>query len=83
MFGDTNSARYPNYYEFSVRGERRFAWGPLSMAWYAEVLNVTNATNIFATIYDNKGAYATGEPPGEAAFNHLPIRPFLGIRGEY
>ena len=82
VFGATNSARYPNYYEFSLRGERRFLWGPLSMAWYVEVLNVTNATNVFATLYDT-GDYAADKEPTEGAFNHLPIRPFLGIRGEY
>lgn len=82
VFGETNSGRYPGYYELSLRAERHFKWGPLAMAWYAEVLNVTNAQNLFATVYD-AGDFTAGTEPGTGAFNHLPIRPFLGIRGEF
>jgi hypothetical protein len=82
IFGSTNSARYPPFYEASIRAERHFRWGELSMAWYAEVLNVTNAQNVFANIYSS-GDFDRGELPTQSAFRHLPIRPFLGIRGEY
>jgi hypothetical protein len=64
-----------------VRGERRFQFAGLQMAWYAEVLNLTNASNVALT-YDS-GDFAGGVPPQQGSFNHLPIRPFLGIRGEY
>jgi hypothetical protein len=33
-------------------------------------------------MYD-EGDPATGTLPKRGAFNHLPIRPFLGLRGEY
>ncbi len=82
VFGETNSARYGGYYDLSVRVEKRFTLGPLAMAWYVEALNVTNAKNIFATVYSD-GDFAAGTLPEEGSFNHLPIRPFLGIRGEY
>ena len=82
IFGDTNSARYSNYFDLSLRLEKRFTAGPLRLAWYAELLNVTNATNIFALTYD-RGDPASGKEPVAGAFNHLPIRPFLGVRGEY
>ena len=52
------------------------------MEWYAELLNTTNATNLFALTYGS-GDYAANTPPVAGSFNHLPIRPFLGIRGEY
>lgn len=82
VFGATNSDTYPPFLEGSARVERRFRMGPLRAAWYAEVLNVTNARNVFAYMYDD-GTPATGELPERAAFHHLPIRPFLGIRAEY
>ncbi len=82
VFGETNSARYGGYYDLSIRAEQRFKLGPLAMAWYVELLNVTNARNIFAAVYDD-GDFASGALPQESSFNHLPIRPFLGVRGEY
>ena len=82
VFADTNSARYPGFYEISARAERRFRLGPLDMAAYLEVMNLTNSTNLFARIYDT-GDYAAGTEPKSGAFNHLPIRPFLGVRAEY
>ncbi len=82
IFGATNSARYPTFFEASVRVQRRFSAWALPMAWYAELLNVTNAQNEFAQIY-GKGDFAGGVPPVAGTFNHLPIRPFLGVRGEY
>ena len=82
VFGETDSARYPSFFEASARVERRFSFSGLSMAWYAEVLNFTNASNVFALTYDS-GDYANRVEPEPGAFNHLPIRPFLGVRGEY
>lgn len=82
QFADTNSGRYPGFYELNLRAEQRFRLGPLQMAWYAEVLNVTYSNNVFAYTYD-KGNYAAGQEPQRGELNHLPIRPFLGLRGEY
>jgi TonB family protein len=82
VFGATNAALYPAFYELSVRVDKRFQWGPVEMTWYAEVLNVTNAQNVFAWTYD-AGDFANNTPPEQGRFNHLPIRPFLGLRGEY
>ena len=81
VFGDTNSQRYAGFFEASARAERQFRFAGLKMAWYAEVLNLTNTSNIFALTYDS-GDYAHGVLPQQGSFNHLPIRPFLGIRGE-
>ncbi|WP_158502462.1 TonB family protein [Vitiosangium sp. GDMCC 1.1324] len=82
VFGATNSAQYPNFLEGSVRVERRFNMGPLRGAWYAEVLNVTNAQNVYAYLYDT-GTPNEGVLPVQSEFNHLPIRPFLGLRADY
>ena len=62
--------------------ERRFQWGPLSWAVYGELLNATNTTNVYTWLYGS-GDFAAGVEPARTAFNHLPIRPFLGIRAEY
>ena len=77
-----NGNRYPGFYEFNARAERRFRVGPLDMAVYLEVLNLTNSTNLFARLYD-QGDFAKNIEPQSGAFNHLPIRPFLGMRAEY
>jgi hypothetical protein len=82
QFGATSSATYPFFFELSLRGERRFQWGPVACAVYFEVLNVTNTMNVFSYSY-SKGDFANGVEPTRGAFNHLPIRPFLGLRGEY
>ncbi len=81
VFGETNSQRYTGFFESSARVERQFRFAGLKMAWYAEVLNLTNAANIFALTYDS-GDFAHNVLPQQGSFNHLPIRPFLGIRGE-
>jgi TonB family protein len=82
VFGPTDSARYPAFYEASVRAQREFRAGPIQMTVYLEVLNVTDAQNVFATVYSG-GDYASGMPPVASNFYHLPIRPFLGVSGEY
>ncbi len=82
VFGPTNGSRYPGFYEISARAERRFRLGPLDLAAYLEVLNVTNSTNLFARIYD-QGNFGGNVEPASSSFNHLPIRPFLGVRAEY
>lgn len=85
-FEATNSARYPAFYEISLRGERRFTIGPVKLAVYAELLNITNSTNVFTYLYDN-GPVEMGAPqpdePARNQINHLPFRPFLGLRSEY
>jgi hypothetical protein len=81
-YGRTSGDRYPFFFELGLRGEHRFQWGPLQMALYAEVLNVTNTMNVFSWVYGT-GDVANGVMPNQGKFLHLPIRPFLGIRGEY
>jgi hypothetical protein len=81
-FGQTDSQTYPFFFEANLRGERRFTVGPLSCAVYLELLNVSNTMNVFSYIYGS-GDYANGVQPTRGRFNHLPIRPFLGIRAEY
>jgi TonB family protein len=82
VFGDTNSDRYPWFYEASIRVQRRFKLGPVPMSWYVELLNLSNARNVFTYVYDN-GDPVKGVAPSEGIFYHLPIRPFLGVSGEY
>jgi hypothetical protein len=81
-FGTTDSGRYPFFFELNLRGEYRFEVGPVSCAVYLEVLNVTNTMNVYSWVY-GAGDVTGGVPPTQGRFNHLPIRPFLGIRGEY
>ncbi|MBK7862356.1 MAG: TonB-dependent receptor [Archangiaceae bacterium] len=81
-FGGVNSDRYPLFYELSIRAEYRFNLGPLKMAVYAEVMNLTNSTNVFSYIY-GLGDPKNGVLPDRGVVNHLPIRPFLGLRAEY
>ncbi len=82
VFGGTNANRYPGFYEFNGRAERRFRIAPFDLAVYLEVLNVTNSTNLFAHLY-SEGDFKTNVEPVASPFNHLPIRPFLGVRAEY
>jgi TonB family protein len=82
VFGETSSETYPFFFELNLRGERRFSVGPVACAVYLEVLNVTNTMNVFSYIYGS-GDYAAQVAPTRGRFNHLPIRPFLGVRGEY
>jgi hypothetical protein len=81
-FGDTSSATYPFFFELNLRGERRFQVGPVQCAVYLEVLNVTNTMNVYSYLYGT-GDFANGVTPTRGAFNHLPIRPFFGVRAEY
>ena len=85
VFGRTSGDRYPFFLELGVRGEHRFNIGPLSCAFYVEVLNVTNTMNVFSWVY-GPGSFKMDEAPVEpnrGRFTHLPIRPFLGMRAEY
>ena len=82
VFGRTSGERYPFFFELNLRGEYRFHIGPLSCAFYAEVLNVTNTMNVFSWVY-GPGDFENGTMPTQGRFTHLPIRPFLGIRAEY
>lgn len=82
VWGRTSGERYSVFFELNLRGEYRFEVGPVSCAVYAEVLNVTNTMNVFSWVY-GEGDLANGVMPNQGRFNHLPIRPFLGLRGEY
>ncbi|MBX7115414.1 MAG: TonB-dependent receptor [Myxococcaceae bacterium] len=82
LFGERSSATYPFFFELSLRGEYRFTWGPLPCAVYLELLNATNTMNVFSYNY-SPGDFANGVEPQRGAFNHLPIRPFIGFRAEY
>ncbi len=81
-FGDTSSATYPFFFELNLRGERRFQVGPVQGAVFAELLNVTNTMNVYSYLYGS-GDFANGVTPTRGSFNHLPIRPFFGVRVEY
>jgi TonB dependent receptor len=81
IFGPTNGARFPDYFESSIRAEKQFRVGTLQLAWYAELLNVTNTQNVFIYTY-GKGDFANDVEPDRGTFNHLPIRPFFGLRCE-
>lgn len=81
IFGPTNGARFPDYFEMSMRVEKPFHLGSLQLAWYAELLNVTNTQNVFIYTY-GKGDFANNVEPDRGTFNHLPIRPFFGVRCE-
>ncbi len=81
-YGRTSGDRYPFFFELGLRGEHRFQWGPLQMALYAEVLNLTNTMNVFSWVYGS-GDPAMGVEPNRGRFLHLPIRPFIGLRAEY
>ncbi|MBL8952459.1 MAG: TonB-dependent receptor [Myxococcaceae bacterium] len=86
-FAAINSERYPWFYELSLRGEYRWNFGPVKMAFYAEVMNVTNAMNAFTYIYGSGTTDPTAPggvmQPERGQVNHLPIRPFIGVRAEY
>lgn len=77
-----NDGRLGSFHEASVRAERWFRFNAWRMVVYAELLNVTNHSSVYVYMYD-EGDPATGTLPKRGAFNHLPIRPFLGLRGEY
>jgi hypothetical protein len=81
-FGTTSSERYPFFLEVSARGEHRFVWGPLTCAFYLEVLNLTNTMNVFSWVY-GPGDITKDIEPTRGRFTHLPIRPFFGFRVEY
>jgi hypothetical protein len=81
-YGRTSGDRYPFFFELGLRGEHRFQWGPLQMALYAEMLNLTNTMNVFSWVYGS-GDPAMGVEPNRGRFLHLPIRPFIGLRAEY
>ncbi len=83
-FAPINSQRYPWFYELSVRGEYRFNLGPVKAAFYLEVMNVTNAQNAFSYIYGVGDTDPNHQIiPERGVINHLPIRPFIGVRAEY
>jgi TonB family protein len=81
-YGPPDIYRYPPFYELSFRGERRFIAGPIHLSVYAEILNVTNSMNVFTYLYSS-GTPPNGPLPVRGEVDHLPIRPFLGLRGEY
>jgi hypothetical protein len=38
--------------------------------------------NVYSYLY-GAGDFANGTTPTRGSFNHLPIRPFFGVRAEY
>ncbi len=80
--GALNADRLTPTHDLSARVEwwyRRPEW---RMTVYAELLNALNEKSVYVYSYD-KGDPAHGIAPTQGSFNHLPIRPFLGVRGEY
>lgn len=77
-----NDASVGDFHELNARVEYWFRQPKYRVTIYFELLNVTNAKSVFLVTYDS-GDPASGTLPKEGRFNHLPIRPFLGVRGEY
>lgn len=71
-----NPGRLPDFFAMDVRVAKRFRVGPLSLQVIAEVLNVTNYTNVESRVYSY-------DRRSSVAVTGLPIVPNLGVRGEY
>jgi TonB family protein len=73
-----NDQRLGNFHQLDLRAEWRHATPRLRYSVYLEVLNVLNIHNDFLpTASVEKGVVTTG------MFEHLPIRPFLGVRADF
>ncbi len=73
-----NDQRMGDFHQLDLRVEWRHATPQLRWSVYLEVLNVLYVKNDFlptATVVDGKLE--------EGMFEHLPIRPFLGVRADF
>ncbi|MCB9678984.1 MAG: TonB-dependent receptor [Alphaproteobacteria bacterium] len=73
-----NCARIGPTHSLDLRGEWRKAFRRYRLAFYVEVLNVGNVRSRFLPIHDViDGELST------SWLNHLPMRPFLGMRADF
>jgi hypothetical protein len=61
-----------------IRGEWRKAMRNYRLSVYGEILNVTNAKSDFIPL----ASIEDGERQ-DGMLNHLPLRPFLGVRADF
>lgn len=73
-----NDQRLGNFHNIDVRAEWRKAMDQYRLSFYAEVLNVAN----FKSDFVPTAVVEDGELT-EGMLNHLPIRPFLGLRADF
>ena len=73
-----NDQRLGNFHQVDLRAEWRQATPRLRWSVYLEVLNVLNLHNDFLPT-----ATVTDGVLEEGMFEHLPIRPFLGVRADF
>ncbi len=73
-----NSERLDNYHNIDLRAEWRKAMRHYRLTFYVEVLNATYFQSDFIpTVTVEDGVRTDG------MFNHLPTRPFIGIRADF
>lgn len=70
------SSQAPHLYQIDVRSDYDFAWDTWKLVWYIEVWNVTMNTVPISTTYN----YDATE---KAAFENIPLIPFMGIRANF
>ncbi|MEZ4318400.1 MAG: TonB-dependent receptor [Myxococcota bacterium] len=73
-----NCARIGPTHSIDVRAEWRKAFEHYRLTFYAEVLNVGNIPSRFLPIHDVIDGEVT-----TSWLNHLPMRPFLGLRADF
>lgn len=80
--GQVNSGRYSWFHEMNLRVEHRTEFRRWRLTAYLEVLNLYYARSEFIYIYGDADP-SRGEEPERTVFHYLPIRPWLGFRGEF
>ncbi len=73
-----NNERLGNFHNVDVRAEWRKAMDNYRLSVYVEVLNAANFKSDFVPIVTVQDGELT-----ESMFNHLPVRPFLGVRADF
>ena len=74
-----NDQRLGSFHNVDVRAEWRKAMDNYRLSFYAEVLNVAN----FQSDFVPTASFDEDDQPIDGMLNHLPIRPFLGIRADF
>ncbi|MCP4809594.1 MAG: TonB-dependent receptor [Proteobacteria bacterium] len=78
MITGLNDQRLGSFHNLDVRGEWRKAMDNYRLSFYAEVLNVANFHSDFVPTAQVSDGELT-----EGMLEHLPIRPFLGLRADF
>src|SRR5690606_35490487 len=73
-----NCARLGPTHQLDLRAEWRRAYRGYRLAFYVEVLNVGNIQSPFLPIHS-----VTEGEIARSTLNHLPMRPFLGLRMDF